>query len=243
MKKSSTILVVLFVLFTLSLLASNIILKDQYNRIDKTDPFWNYAKLQTGSFHHVDLSGTNFTRTSFIQSPHGSVGALSFQEQMIRERFQTKISGDTLYVTSKNLSDPPNMRDWMKGHILIAISCPQLFSISLNNSNLDVFKLRQSNISVGMSGRSRMEIESSIPDFDSISIQQKDSSVLKFEMSEDIKSSGVMHANVINIRIQGYSITDLGHFQIGQFHPVIDDSSAVTVSGRTLESGVFAIPR
>ena len=41
MKKSSLILMLITMIFVLFLIASNLVLKEEYNKIDKQDPFWN----------------------------------------------------------------------------------------------------------------------------------------------------------------------------------------------------------
>jgi hypothetical protein len=235
MKKSSLILIVIFGLFIISLITSVLIFKNEYNHIDKTDPFWNYPKLASGTFHHILLSGGNITRASFIPSPHGSVGVLNYTDDLMKGRVHATISDDTLFVLFKKREDPPGIRKWMSYHVLIAISCPKLLSVNIINSNLDLYKLRQKNLSVQLAGKSKMEIESSIADFDSLSVRQKDSTEVKFEMSEDMKSSGTMHSKAIYAQVQGYSILDLGHFQIHSFHPFIEDSSAIILSGHTLK--------
>jgi hypothetical protein len=239
MKKSSLILIVLLVLFSISIVGSVFIFKNQYNQIDKTDPFWNYKKLAKGAFHHINLTGTNFTQISFIPSPRGSIGILSFTEDFIKDRVKASISADTLFVEVEHRNDNPGRRDWMKYHVLIAISCPELLSVNAVNSNLDIYKLKQRILSVQLSGKSKMEVESNIPDFDSLSVRQKDSTQLKFEMSEDIKSSGVMYTKALYAQVHGYSILDVGHFQMQSLHSDVDDTAAIILSGSSLKQIKF----
>src|ERR1700676_1940595 len=133
MKKSSLILIIIFGLFNICLVGSVLILKEQYNLIDKTDPFWNYAKLAKGDFHHVVLTGGNITKIFFIPGPHGSIGLLNYTEQVMNNRVQATISDDTLFVLVKQRNDPPGTRNWIKSHVLIAISCPELLSVNAAN--------------------------------------------------------------------------------------------------------------
>jgi hypothetical protein len=131
-------------------------------------------------------------------------------------------------------NDPPNLRDWMKNRVLIAISAPEIYSVRANNANMDMYKMKQKNLAINLSGVSRMEVESYIPDFDSLSTVQSDSTVLKFEMADELGSYKILHARAVYSSIHGYSILDVGHFQIQSFHPIIGDSSAIVVSGGTL---------
>src|SRR6202035_2378955 len=109
MKKSSLILIIIFGLFIVSLAGSVLIFKDQFNHIDKTDPFWNYPKLAKGTFNHIMLTGGNITKTSFIPSPHGSVGVLNYTDELMKDRVHATISDDTLFVLFNQREDPPGI--------------------------------------------------------------------------------------------------------------------------------------
>jgi hypothetical protein len=234
MKKSSLLLSVLLGCFLITLVGTNIILKIQYNNIDKSDPFWNYTKLTKGSFHHLQLTGGNITRITFIPSPHASIGVLSSWEDRIDGRIKTRIANDTLFVYVEARKESRGMQDWMKGHVLITITCPELRSVGAFNSNLDVRKLSQNNMAVEVSGQSKLDIESYQSDFDSISVHQRDSSAVIFEMADEIKSSGVMQLHALYAEVQGNSLLDVGHFQIQSLHKTIGDTAGIILSGYTL---------
>ncbi len=234
MKKSSLILLILAGLFVASLIGSDLVLKNEYDHIDKSDPFWNYTKLNKGVFHHIRMTGSNVTRISFIPGPSGSMGVLNYWEKQLRNRIESGISNDTLFIKFKERTDPPDIRNWMKYHVLVTISCPDLISVNGLNSNLDIFKLNQKGLSVSLAGKSTMEVESYNRDFDSIFVSQKDSSKLKFEMSEEIRGSGIMRTKILDAYVQGYSLLDVGHFQLQTIHQSIGDSSGIILSGSSL---------
>jgi hypothetical protein len=234
MKKANWMLVILGVCLFLSVIVSNLILRHQFNKIDKSDPFWNYTKLASGPFHHIMLSGSNKTRVVFSPSRTGSVGVLNIWESELRERVQASIARDTLFVHMNDRADPPNLREWMKYRVLIAISAPDIYSVHARDANLDMSKMKQRSIAIDLSGKSRMEFESYISDFDSLSIVERDSSELKFEMADELGDFNILHARSIRSNVNGYSFLNIGHFQIQSFHPVIGDSSAIAVSGGTL---------
>jgi hypothetical protein len=234
MKKATWMLVILGSLLFLSVIASGFILRDKFSKIDKTDPFWNYTKLSTGSFHHIVLLNSNKTLVSFLPGRTGSVGVLNFWESELRQRVRASIDNDTLFVRMVDHDDPPGMREWMSYHTLIAISAPEIYSVQARDANLNMYKMKQKNFKVDLSGKSRMEFETYTPDFDSLSITQNDSTELKFEMADEIGSSMTLHAKSLYSSIHGYSILDIGHFQIDSYHPLIGTGAAVTLSGGTL---------
>jgi hypothetical protein len=234
MKKSSLMLFILLGIFIICLIGTDLILKNEYNKIDKTDPFWNYTKLSKGSFHHLKLLNGNVTRISFIPSPHASVGILSYWEHAADGRVQTKIADDTLYVEIGKKDEGNGVKDWMRNHTLITITCPELKSVTAVNTNLDVDKLNQKTIAVDAAGKSHIEVESYNADFDSISVRQRDSTAVIFEMADDIQSSGAMNLKSLSADVQNRSLLDVGHFRIQSLHQTIGDTSGIILSGYTL---------
>jgi hypothetical protein len=235
MKISSATLLILLGLYISCLFVSIVLIKGQYDKIDKSDPYWNFTKLKEGMFHHLKIDGGNVTKISFTPSPHGSIGILNYWDQRMNGRIETAILNDTLYLRIQQRSISPEERDWMSRRALISISCPDLLSVNGMNTNLDIYKLKERNLTIGLGGRSRLEVESYIPDFDSLSVLQRDSSQVVFEMSEEIRTSGIMHAKALYAKVQGHSILDVGHFQIGALHQSIDDSAAIILSGNSLK--------
>lgn len=234
MKISTLLLFVLLGLFIISLIGSDLILKDKYNKIDKSDPYWNYTKLNKGTFHHLKLTGGNVTRIAFSPSPHASVGVLSYLDRQMTDRFKTKIINDTLVLQVEPVNESNGLKDWMRNHILITITCPELKSVNARNTNIDIDKLNQKSMIIQISGRSRLEVESYNPDFDSLYVRQQDSSEVIFEMADEIRSSGTMHLRSLYANVQGHSLLDVGHFRIQSLNKVIGDTSGIILSGYTL---------
>lgn len=234
MKKSSFILFILLGLFIISLVGTDIVLKIQYNKIDKTDPFWNYTKLNKGIFHHLKMDGGNVTSIAFSPSPHGSIGILSYVQDDFIDHIKTQIANDTLFLRVFAPDKSNGMIDWMKNHTLITISCPELKSVTATNTNLEINKLNQKTIYIQTSGRSRLEVESYNPDFDSLLVHQQDSSEVIFEMADELKSSSTMHLNTLYANVQGHSLLDVGHFRIKSLHQTIGDTAGIILSGYTL---------
>lgn len=234
MKKSSLMLTILLGIFIVCLVGTDLILKNEYNKIDKTDPFWNYTKLSKGSFHHLKLMNGNVTKIGFIPSPHASIGILDRWVHAADGRVKTRITEDTLFVDVEKRDEGNGVKDWMRNHTLITITCPELWSVTASNTNLNVDKLNQKTISMDVSGRSRVEVESYKPDFDSISVHQRDSTEVIFEMADDIKSSGAMSLKTLYANVQNRSLLDVGHFRIQSLHQTIGDTSGIILSGYTL---------
>ena len=58
------------------LLSSNIILKKEYDKVDKTDIYWTYENVLQQPFKYLKITGGNGSRIAFEQSPKYSVRIL-----------------------------------------------------------------------------------------------------------------------------------------------------------------------
>ncbi len=188
MKFTSKILLALLVVLIGGLLSSNIILKKEYDRVDKTDIYWNYEKVLQQPFKYLKITGGNGTKIAFEQSPKYSIRVLQEWKRWHNGELKAYVNNDTLFINFDFI--PANLyeKSWMKSITAVRIFSPQLLSIDGFNTNFEMFKLKQKSISVNMSGKSIFEVESMIPDMDSINVIQKDSASVEFEMSPDYKS-------------------------------------------------------
>ena len=188
MKLSSRILLSLLIIIVAGLLLSNIVLKKEYNKIDKSDLYWNYTPVLTQPFKYLKIEGGNITNIAFEQSKNYSVRVLNDWQRYHPQLIQSSVKNDTLFIKFVSAGNNQNEKDWMKRITLVRIFSPELLSIEGFNTNFEMFKLKQKSITVNMFGKSKFEVESMIPDMDSINIVQKDSSSVEFEMSPEYTS-------------------------------------------------------
>ncbi len=188
MKFTSKVLLALLVVVIGGLLSSNIILKKEYDKVDKTDMYWNYEKVLQQPFKYLKITGGNSTNIAFEQSPKYSVRILQDWKRWHDGEIKAHVTNDTLVIHFDFV--PANLYEkfWMKGITAVRIFSPELLSVDGFNTNFEMFKLKQKSIAVNISGKSKFEVESMIPDMDSINVIQKDSASVEFEMSPDYKS-------------------------------------------------------
>jgi hypothetical protein len=250
MKWSTRILIALSVIIIAGLLVSNIILKDAYNKIDKNDVYWTYGKVLEEHFKYVKIEGGNTTNIAFEQSPNCSVRILHDWQRVRPNPVDTYVKNDTLYIKFTYTPRDEGERDWVKRLTLVRVFSPELPYVEGFNTNFRMFKLKQSSIAVNMSGRSKFEVESFIPDFDSLQITQKDSSEIVFEMSPEYKPTRLANKSDdeklnnnesfriqrLSANLQGNSILDVGHGKIKSLDLNITDTSAIVLSGAGLRT-------
>lgn len=188
MKISSRILLSMLIILVAGLLLSNVFLKKEYNKIDKSDLYWNYTNVLTQYFKYLKIQGGNITKIAFEQSKNYSVRVLNDWQRYHPQLIQSSVKDDTLLIKFVHTGNNEYEKAWMKGTMLVRIFSPELLSVEGFNTNFEMFKLKQKSITVNMSGKSKFEMESMIPDMDSINVVQKDSASVEFEMSPDYKS-------------------------------------------------------
>ncbi|KAA9038357.1 hypothetical protein FW778_12350 [Ginsengibacter hankyongi] len=188
MKLSSRILLSMLIILIAGLLLSNMVLKKEYNKIDKSDLHWNYTSVLTQPFKYLKIEGGNITKIAFEQNKNCSVRVLNDWQRYHPELIHSFVKNDTLFIKFVHSGSNQNEKDWMKWTTLVRIFSPELLSVEGFNTDFEMFKLKQKSISVNMSGKSKFEVESMIPDMDSINVIQKDSASVEFEMSPDYNS-------------------------------------------------------
>lgn len=189
MKLSTTILLVTLVLLVTAMFASNVILKKEYDKVDKSDLYWTYGKILEQPFKHLKIEGGNVTNIAFEQSKKPSVRVLKNWDGYEKRLVKTFVKNDTLFVKFPNTYKDEYEKRWLKWNTLVRIFSPELLSVDGFDTDFGMFKLKQKSINVNLSGKSEFEVESYLYNFDSLNILQKDSSRVVFEMSPDLKTS------------------------------------------------------
>ena len=236
-KISTIILTSTFVLMVLGLFASNLILKDVYTKVDRSDLYWNYNRVLEKPFKHLKIKGGNITNIVFEQNKKSSLRVSANWGEFKKDvTFTASVSNDTLFINFPNTFKNEAERDWMSRTVLVRLFAPQLLSINGTDTRLSLEKLNQSHISIDVNGKSTVLIESDSRDFNSVNINQADSSQVMFKMSPELNGSKNMHFGSISAHLKDYTILDVGHAYADKLDLSITDSSAIILSGKSLKA-------
>jgi hypothetical protein len=189
MKFTTGILVLIFVLMIAGLVSSNVILKKQYDTIDKSDIYWTYNKVLEQPFKYLNITGGNETNIYYEPSAKPSLRLLQEWVKYHNGEVKANVRNDTLFLNFDYKPASPFEKIWLQRAATVRIFSPELLSVTGNNTHFEMQKVKQKNISVSMHGTSGFEVESMYPEFDSINVFQSDSSAVKFEMSPDYKET------------------------------------------------------
>ena len=126
MKLSIKILVGMFVVFIASLLASNIILKREYDKVDKNDLYWTYRKILEQPFKYLKIEGGNITHIAFEQSPNCSVRILNNWLRGNEGVVKASVKNDTLFILFNYADKTMDEKGWWKYITPVRIFSPKL---------------------------------------------------------------------------------------------------------------------
>ncbi len=199
MKLSTIILLATFVLLLTTLFATNIILKKEYNRLDKSDSYWTYDKILEQPFQYLKIEGGNNSHIVYQQSASPSVRVSRNWTSFNKGSARIFVKNDTLFLKFPTSIDVHDL-GYLKWNTPFRIFSPRLVSIDGLNTNFELQKLKQNNITINLKGRSRLEVESYQNHFDTIHITQQDSSEVIFEISPDLKGKTIEPNNKIVVR-------------------------------------------
>jgi hypothetical protein len=77
MKWSNIILSTSLVAVLAGIFGSNVLMKKEYDRLDKSDKYWNYTKLTDKPFRHIRITGGNVSNIVYEQTPHNAVKSVA----------------------------------------------------------------------------------------------------------------------------------------------------------------------
>ncbi|MEJ7676584.1 MAG: hypothetical protein WKG06_01655 [Segetibacter sp.] len=166
-----------------------LLLKKEYDKVDKSDLYWTYGKILEQPFKHLKIEGGNVTNIAFEQSKKPSVRVFKNWDGYEKGIVKAFVKNDTLFVKFPNTYKDQYEKEWLKWNTLVRIFSPELLSVDGFDTDFELFKLKQKSIAINLSGKSKLEVESYLYNFDSLHITQRDSSEVVFEMSPDLMNT------------------------------------------------------
>ena len=216
LKLSSMLLIGILAIVVAIMFMSSFILKKQYDSIDLKDRYWHYKTLTTQSFKHIKIE-QNFHVSDSIQTTPSVFGLIDFEvgdKYIVKanptnsafvfnkhedDTMSTQVKNDTLFIKVPILSSFYNNG---KLHTYnLAITAPQLESITFKHVSSDVTGLNQKHLNMVLTGRSIVTFINQFSDMTSIQATLKDKAVLELSPSMKISSLDVDLKNQSKLRM------------------------------------------
>ncbi len=216
-----------------SMVAANVVLKREYDGLNKNNPFWNYTTLETGSFSHVKVVDSRSTWIVFRPSSYSSAGVMTTMAD--QHRVETQIRQDTLFISIvQKKDDSPGLKAWLARNQLVCVSAPHLRSIVGESAAMEIKDYTEEDLSVLLSGDSRVSVETRKPAIDSVFVALHDSSELKIQVAKDLPSGKGISVAKLEAALFNKSRFDASQLQIVSIDQKINDAAAIALNGVTL---------
>lgn len=216
------------------LVGSNAILKREYDRIDKSDKYWNYKKLCDQPFKHIRITGGNVSNIVYEKAPHSSVKAMEAWHGSDDGTVKAVVSNDTLVIDYANTYKDIFEKYWLRDAVTVRIAGPTVESVSGLDTRLVFNRFDQPSLKINLQGNSRLVINSYRTHFDKLDVIQGDSSLTTLSMSNETFSNDIIRIDEVNAVGRGVSLLNLRSSSVERLNVDMADSASVALSGYTL---------
>ncbi|MCF2487420.1 hypothetical protein [Dyadobacter sp. CY347] len=161
MKTSNILIIIMLSLFLSAMVASNLVLKKEFDKIDRKDPYSGYTKHSLQPFHYVKLQGVGFGVTEVSQGK-------DFEIKFVVDRkfLDWKVINDTLTVNYKKDFPEGGQSPQQIVHTLpsVYIFVPALKGLESNTINCKIKNMKQESLTVKQIGGAMVMLENQISD-------------------------------------------------------------------------------
>ncbi|MBC7383184.1 MAG: hypothetical protein H7296_09345 [Bacteroidia bacterium] len=236
MKLSNIILAGISLLLVGGLIASNLALNKEYNEMDKNDSYWMFGKISEQPFKHIIMEGGNLTQIIYEPDENCSVRINKRWLDLKKDSIKVKVQNDTLYLQfPANLTYSIKKEDKSLSQ-LIRIFSPNLLTVNGNNTQILLGRFKQKKISINLKGKSELNLESALTEFDTLHITLSDSSVSTLSVTNKAVGSKILRVQYVKALINDWSQLRLGKCLIRTMLLYAGDSTSVEFSGATINT-------
>jgi hypothetical protein len=235
MKVSNTILLVTFCVATAGLFGSNYVIKKEYDKIDKTDPYWNYKKVTDKPFEHLVINGGNVSNIVFEQSPNAYVKVMKEWRGSSDGSVKSDVRNDTLYLDFDNHFVDIYEKYWLQNVVPVRISSSALLSVNGNATKLIIDKFNHPALCIDLRGDSKIQVNCFTTHFNEIVVNQKDSSLVTFTVSKELFVADSIKVAKVNATGSGTSLLNLRTATIDSLTLHLTDDASIALNGATLK--------
>nr|WP_297788836.1 DUF2807 domain-containing protein [uncultured Allomuricauda sp.] len=216
MKTSTVFIVFLSITIAGVLLATNVSLKKEYEKIDLDDVFKNYVSVDSEPYSVLSISGSNGYPIEIVQKDTNAIKVLRSR----LEHFKSVVKNDTLFIefTGSNISMQQSFLTTTPSGIVIHKN--NLSGIIATNTHQRVNGFKTEHFTLNLKGYSHVELQNC--NAQTLSILMENESYLQF-LEHNIADS-------ISLKMTHTSVADLNDISFKKVHPVLGDSVALVLS-------------
>ena len=235
MKWSNIILLTTLGTGLAGIFGANAILKNEYDKIDKSDKYWNYKGITDKHFKHINITGGNVSNIVYDQSPKSSVKIMRSWHGVDDGTVRADVSNDTLNIHFINSYKDVFEKFWLREAVPVRIAGPVVQSVTGMDTKLVLNKFNQPTLNVNLRGNSRLVINSYRTTFDRLDVQQSDSSLTTLAMSNEVFTNNIIKIKEVKASGSGVSLLNLRSVSVEHLQLAMSDSASVALSGYSLD--------
>jgi hypothetical protein len=210
-------------------------MKGEYDRIDKSDKYWNYIKFTDKPFKHIRITGGNVSNIVYEQSPHSVVKVMRAWHGSEDGTVKAVVANDTLTIDFANGYKDIYEKYWLRDAVTVRISGPVLESVNGADTKMVLNKFDQPALKVDLKGNSRLVVNSYRTHFDRLDVNQGDSSLTTIAMSSETFTNDIIRIKEVNAIGRNVSLLNLRSVSVEHLNLDMADSASVALSGYTLD--------
>lgn len=216
MKTSNILLTCLLAVMLLFIVGSNLVLKAEFDKIDRKDAFYGYKQETVKPFNYVKLQGKQIGIT---QIQPGTSYEIRYNKD--RALFDWKVIGDTLEMTYKRTwNEQPNQHDNLNYKPAVYILAPQISGVTAEKTTSIIKGWKNQNMIIKQAGNVILLTDNTIHD---LSASLTEGGNMKIDSNNRIENA--------NAQVKDSSLfsTDKNIFKSFQAH--VDSTGHITLPG------------
>jgi hypothetical protein len=141
---------------------------------------------------------------------------------------------DTLYLDFDNRFVDIYEKYWLRDVVPVRISTPSLVTAEGSNTKLVIDKFNQPTLKIDVNGDSKIQVNCFRTHFDRIDVNQKDSSLVAFTVSEELYLPDSIKIDQVVAKGSGTSLLNLRTATIDSLQINLTDAASIALSGYSL---------
>jgi hypothetical protein len=222
MKKSNLFLMTLGLITIVGMFITNVLLKNEYVKIDLTDPYKNYISVPAESYSVLDISGSNGYPIEIVHKKTNDIKVLRSR----LDHFKSNLRNDTLFIQFTGSNIPMDQRYHSSTPAGIVIEKNTLTTIVSTNTHNRISGFTNQDLKLVLKGNSLMEVNNC--DINTMEIDTRNSSQIDFANENRVDSLVLKMANKSAASLQKIDFRTINH--------TLSDSITLVLSKDTFNS-------
>ncbi|RKN77943.1 hypothetical protein [Ulvibacterium marinum] len=220
MKKSKKLIYSLILVLFIGIVYNASKLKNQFDKIDKTDEYWEYPVQKALDFSHIRIEGGNRTYSGISPGTENKL----FYKSEIESQFKYSVVNDTLIIEFDKdmITTKVNQKQFRRYKVLITYA--ELKSISTNDSYLDFGLDTMEELKIETEGFTTLKIESNGAQLDTLNIEMSENAFTVFRDTDN-----PMNVKLLKTKLVDSSFIDLTSIKAETFLPEIFGKSEMGI--------------